>query len=370
MPTRAAILFDDGSEGHGALLSALTQVHHLTEVRSNAGPPDAGRTARAWWLARFRPDLVVSVATGPDALLAAAYRLLFPRTRLLVRLRGPAWRENLLPRLVRRLVLNRADAVLAEDTAAAAALPARWANAREGRERVFALSGPDNLDSFLACPLARPPGSIHRILFVGALSPRSGATDILLCVAAWAARNKDHPIEVWWAGDGDLAGILDAQPLPPGMSQRFLGPLDRGALAETMARCGVLVLPVEADGQEPEAAPVAEALAAGLVVVGSRCGAAVRRFVVDGVTGWTFDPRRRDQLGHAIARALGASSDTLSVMRVEGRRRMSRLAAETDAERLHAALSAMMPQPAGASARPALALLKQGAVGTRLPDPQ
>lgn len=356
MPTRAAILLDHAEDGHATLTGALTQAHAVTEVRSSAAHPDR----RAWWLAAFRPDIVVAAANGPDALLAAAYRILFPRTRLLLRLGGPARPEGPMRRALRHFVLRQADAVLAEDAAASG----DWA--RSGRHLV-PLSGPSGLEAFLACPLPRAPGSVHRVVYAGPLTPRSGATDILSCIAAWAAQHGDHPIEIWWAGEGDLAGILDAQPLPPCMTQRFLGPLDRATLADCFGQCGILVLPLDREaGDDP--APVAEALAAGLVVVGSAQDPEVRRFVVDGVNGWVFDPHRLDRLGRAIGLALGAVSDKLAAMRAAGRERVTRLAAQSDADRLHAALSLVLP--ATTVQRPGLVTLQRQAAGTGMPGPQ
>ena len=97
---------------------------------------------------------------------------------------------------------------------------------------------------------------------------------------------------------------------------------------------------------DDRAAPIAEALAAGLIVLGSRRSRKVRQLVRDGVTGWTFDPMRAEEIVHALERALGSSAEELDRMRDGARALVRPLAAQGFAERVRRAVEAVLPDPA------------------------
>ena len=106
---------------------------------------------------------------------------------------------------------------------------------------------------------------------------------------------------IFWAGNGDLRGVLAAQPLPEALSQRFLGDL---------YKVGPAVMLVPADLfcvlQDVEASPyLADALHAADVdfIVAERCQSIIsqlgsRRGV------WLFDERRPATLMTGLERAL------------------------------------------------------------------
>ncbi len=179
-----------------------------------------------------------------------------------------------------------------------------------------------DLEPFLRIKPVRLAAESRRIIVVGNLDPSSGVADLLVVVIAWAESHPDKPIELCWVGEGDLSSVLDAQPLPPNASQKFLGrlggPLGTGAVAAEFARSGLLVVPSFLDDGR---APVAKALAAGLPILGSRQSREVRHLVTEGVNGWLFDPLEPGDMLGGLTRALAAAPQTLAAMR--GRARAS-----------------------------------------------
>lgn len=357
MSIRAAVLTRETGLEQAALRAALQEVSAKIEIRAldrcatnkrDAVAP-VGRGFLGTWLgylsrlgahlpfstivqlASWHPNLVVSEAFGSRALQAALYRILSPRSRLLLCALEPPRRYSVFE----RMVLSRADGFLAdgEDVADAVEL------LRFPVSQIYAMATPSDLDLFLACPRHRSAPEAHRLVYAGELSPQSGAADFLICLAAWAEQNPHRSVELWWAGEGDLSGVLEAQPLPDNLSQRFLGQLDRRGTAAIFAQCGVLVMPSLAEDSLPL---VPEALAAGLVILASRRTGKVRQVVRDGVLGWTFDPLRPDDMLEALGKAMESSVIELDQMRDRGLAVVRSSASESFTERVRDAITAVL----------------------------
>ncbi len=294
-------------------------------------------------LVAHRPDLVVSEAFGPKAVQAALYRILSPRSRLLLCATEPPRRFGRFA----RMILSRADGFVAHEANVVDAIE----QLRFPVRHFYPMVAPPDLDLFHACSRNRSGVEAHRIVYAGDLSPESGAADVLICLAAWAEQRPDRAVEIWWVGDGDLSGVLEAQPLPGNMSQRLLGRLDRQAMAEVFAQCGILVIPPLAEDTRPL---VLAALAAGLVVLDSRRPLRGRHVIQDGALGWTFDPLDPDDMLRALDRALESSPDELDRMRDIGRAFAGSSAAESFADRVREAIAAVLSGgiPSTGAARP------------------
>ena len=272
-------------------------------------PSDRPRVSLANLL-RDRPPVVVA-STGGSVAAALAYRLLRRRSRLLIWSDGPAppWRW------LRRLALRLADGVLVRgEPEAGAAIAVR------GTDAVFELRGPHETTIFLDGAPTRAEPDAYRLVVRSPLTPPSGVLRILDGVARAAERLPSRRIELHWIGEGDLRGVLAAQPLPDNFCQWFLGDLDREDTARFFNRSGLLIAPFDPDHPVLFKARVAEAMASGLVVLFDRSHPAAGHVLRDGETGIAFDALRPDGLASALQSVLSMSSDQLDLMRLAARR--------------------------------------------------
>jgi glycosyltransferase involved in cell wall biosynthesis len=209
---------------------------------------------------------------------------------------------------VHRFVFASVDAVLVETDAIARAvrefgLPA---------SRIVALSDPTDLALFGQTPQSRVDAGACRIIHAGDLEPEAGVAELLPCLAAWAAQNPERQIEMLWAGEGCLRGVLEAQPLPANIKQKFPGDVSRAQLASMFLDCDMLVVPALSD---PWNSVVAEAVAAQLPVLGSSRSRAVVDLIAHGITGWIFDPFEPGAMARAVDLALNTLPHELVDMR-------------------------------------------------------
>lgn len=172
---------------------------------------------------------------------------------------------------------------------------------------------------FERLPTVREAPDAYRIAYAGQLSPSSGVADFLLCATLWADQNPSRRLELCWIGEGDLRGVLLAQPLPANLAQKFTGALAPDEMAGQFGRSGILVVPSLVRAWPPY---LVEAMAAGLVVLGSSRNPAVRSLVVPRQTGWLFDPFSTTSMLDTLDAALAASPGQLDTMRAAARARI------------------------------------------------
>ena len=207
-------------------------------------------------------------------------------------------------------------------------VPARMQDCEDGRAEDGAAW--DAGSCFARLPASRPAADAHRVAYAGQLSPSSGVADFLLCAAAWAERNPGRRLELCWIGEGSLRGVLMAQPLPANLVQEFTGALAPAEVAERFGRSGLLVLPNLSRGWPPF---LAEAMTAGLVVLGSSRNPGVRSLVVPGQTGWLFDPFSATETLDVLDAALTATPVQLDAMRAVARARVGALPPRAPAQK-------------------------------------
>ncbi len=338
MSVRMLVLADASDQSAPALLKALEEDGAEIELRTLRSASLARFPQCALHLATYRPDLIVAQDFGPRTLQAAVYRSLARRSRLLLSLTEPL--NSLGP--IERFVLSKASGVLVEGHAVAFAVEQLGVPA----SRIVPIPPGQIIEPYAACPQARPDPAARRLACVGELSPQSGVADLLIGLAAWGEQHPDRPVEIWWIGEGDLAGVLEAQPLPDNVSQRFLGALSPVNIAAAFAQCGLLAVPSLGDDRDTL---IPEALASGLLVLGSRRSRRARQFVREGVTGWLFDPLRTEDIVRALDRALGNSVEQLDMMREVARAVVRQHATQDVTERLRRKLLPLILGPGFAS---------------------
>jgi glycosyltransferase involved in cell wall biosynthesis len=269
----------------------------VTKIRGDALEIAPAQSAR-----RF----VMKIATdfGRESLIAATLRaVLFRRPLLLCVTRRPR-RMGVL----HRVILANADVVVVNSADIAEAVRGMGVS----EFRIVHLSEPGDLNLPTAPLRLWEATGVRQIVHVGELEPEGGVADLLTCLAAWAGQHKDKAVRILWAGEGCMRGVLEAQPTPPNLTQHFLGNVPPNDLAPLFAHCDMLAAPAISESWSHV---IAEAMAGGLPILGSNRIFAVREFVSDGETGWSFDPFERGAMIRAVDRALSAPPALLARMR-------------------------------------------------------
>ncbi len=244
----------------------------------------------------------------------------------------------------RRFVMSRVDGVLAHAEAAAAVellgMPsARIFSLGEPRDEFARHAQASPSDQEHSPEQARTPEQAHRLVYAGDLAPQAGVADILIGAASWAEQHPGRAVEIWWIGEGSLRGVLEAQPLPENVSQRFLGKLGAEDTDRAFAQCGILVVPTLINDRHPM---LAEAMSLGLPVLGSLRSRKVRDWVREGDTGWLFDPLLPEQISAALASALDTPATRLDRMRAACCARVAAMSPHGLADRLERAVAAVL----------------------------
>jgi colanic acid/amylovoran biosynthesis glycosyltransferase len=242
---------------------------------------------------RSRPDVALLHWIIPQG--AVGKLVLGDMPRVVTTLGGDlyALRHPVLQR-VKRAVIASAAAVTCMSTDMAREL--RKLGARDDQVHVVPM-GVD-LDP-IARAVARETRTAGRVLFVGRLVEKKGATVLLDALD----RVTHRPEQVVVVGDGPLRVALEARASD---EVTFVGAQDKEALAAHYARAGIALYPsVPAANGDRDGLPVAllEAMSAGCAVVASAVPGIVD-VVQDGVNGLLVAPGDAEGLAAAIDRLL------------------------------------------------------------------
>ncbi len=266
-------------------------------------------------LLRYRPDVVISGEFGFRTISAALYRLMNPRTRLIVwgtlsecteQDRGRT-RETL-----RRALLRVADAVVVNGHSGARYLEAFGVNPAS----IFLVFTTTDVEAFARVPAHREGEAAHRMLYSGRLVERKCVLPFLRVLARWLEAHPGRMVEFVIAGDGPEKGPIEQEAFPAGLRLKFLGDLTYDQLPAVYGEAGVLVFPTMADEW---GLVVNEALAAGVPVLGSAYAQAVEELVEEGRTGWIFRPDQEGEVYAALDRFFAATESELNEMRLLAR---------------------------------------------------
>ena len=137
--------------------------------------------------------------------------------------------------------------------------------------------------------------AVRRLLFVGNLSERKGVTDLLKALSRPGF--EDLPLELVFAGDGDIAGYqVKANALGLEKMVRFSGWVRQAEVADLMAQADLLVLPSYDEGLP---LVILEALGNAVAVVCTPVGE-IPSVLQHGVTAWFVEPGDVNGLAAAL----------------------------------------------------------------------
>ena len=279
-------------------------------------------------LRSYVPDVVITGGMGIRALQACSFRAEHPATRVVCWARvsehtehGREWARTRL----RQWLVAQSDALLVNGASGRRYLEGLGADPAS----VFQVPYPvDTAGSSRRWP--RQPTSPLRLLYVGQLTERKGLREFLDTLADWVSA---HGEAVEWrvVGDGPLREPLLRTPLPKGLSLDLVGEVSPAEVRPFYEQADLFVFPTLADEW---GLVVAEALAAGLPVLGSRHSQAVEELVVEDANGWVFSPRDRSETQGAIGRALSGGPEGLGAMHPACQRAVRHLSPDNVADRM------------------------------------
>jgi glycosyltransferase involved in cell wall biosynthesis len=262
---------------------------------------------------------LVHVHWGPTAALAAPWRLPTPYVLTLhgsdvtLARRGGFWLA-----LQRRALKGAAGVdVVAEEQSRFLVEEGLWDD-----HRPLSVIPAGVQEELLERPSAPRAGRRFTFLFVGRLVESKGVHDLLAAFDILRSDGVDADLE--FVGAGHLEQTIDAAADGPGSHERVRhrGALSHDAALDAIARAGALVLPSYGEGSP---LVVAEALALGTPVIGTRVGAIPDLLGPDGLL---FEPGDVDALAATMRRI--ATDDTLRQrLSAEGRVRASQRLAWT-----------------------------------------
>jgi hypothetical protein len=263
-------------------------------------------------LFRLRPQAIVSPHFGAQTCWAALYKILRPRTRLIIWATtsektevGRGWFRTTL----RRILVACANAAVV--------------NGKSGQNYVRTLGMPDEhmwtvpytIDNSAFRRSDGPTSrrtAAHSLLFVGQLIARKGLDRFLRVLCDFLLHHPGTECSFEIAGTGPQRKELEEIPIPRNLSVRFLGGLGYNQLPAVYARAGIFVFPTMADEW---GVVVNEALAAGLPVLGSVYSQAVEELIRDRVNGWRFRPDDDADVIRALSEVFSLTPDKVDTMR-------------------------------------------------------
>jgi glycosyltransferase involved in cell wall biosynthesis len=288
---------------------------------------------------RYSPLVIISGELGLRSFQATIYRLLVPRSRLIIwatlsEVTEKGWG---MPRqILRRIILRAADAVICNGASGSRYI----ASLGFPLNRISIVNQPVDVTMFASFPAARAPEDARRLVFSGRLIPQKAVVELQSALAIWARANPTRELELIWIGDGELRETLEAAQLPTNFLQCFRGNQPYEMVPDLYRHCGVLILPSLMDEW---GLVVNEAMASGLIVLGSIYSQAAVEMVSNGENGWLIDPLHPETIMDAMDQLFATSLENLEGMRISARDRALRITPSGAADALYSAITRTLP---------------------------
>jgi glycosyltransferase involved in cell wall biosynthesis len=310
MPYHAGI--EEALAAAGATtISLYADVSYLTTGRSVRGRPSPTRTvprslAYLVRLARARPACVVCSEYGPEMFLCALVAKLLRCHVLVFQEHAGRSGEQLTPldRRYRRLLARLADGFVANSDAAAEEIAALGVERR--RIHRITLLAPPRREALCKGRLPLPQATPRPIfLYAGRLIPTKNVTALL--EALGQLRDSSRTASVWIAGSGDDEQRLRRRCRELGVEDAitWLGSIPYESIGHVYDQVDVMVMPTFGDYRN---LAVLEAMRFGKPVIDSRADGNAGDAVVEGETGFLFDPHDVGALADCMARFIDDNS--------------------------------------------------------------
>lgn len=269
-------------------------------------------------LRRFAPRVVVATELGVRSIMAAAYRRLHPRTRLVIAVTTSEHveqsRNGWLRRMQRRWLLKAADAVTYNGQSCRRYLE----NLGVAPAKLHAWEYAADPTKIYRGPLRGPQcaGNTLSLLTVGQLIVRKGVDLAAGQLIEFAKSRPDAQIKWTLLGAGPLEGHLRRLHPPANLRIELLGNCDSQQLRAAYETHECLLFPTLGDEW---GLVVEEAMASGLAVIGSNKAQSSQTLIADGVNGYLYDPRRAGDLADKLAAWASCSPAERMAMRQAAR---------------------------------------------------
>lgn len=244
-------------------------------------------------LDRIVPDIVIGAEYNPVSIKALQWCRRHHK-KYISWTDGTLYSErniNLLQKLSRRYIIQKADAYLASSSKAREAQLAYGAN----EKKCFISSLTVDIDQYLIDGQKREG---KELLFVGNLIQRKGI-DLLLNALPYVA--EEYKLHI--VGEGPEREALKAQMIALRLEDKviFHGFLQGDALKELYAESDIFILPTREDCF---GLVILEAMCAGLPVISSKYADGAYDLIIEGETGYIVDPNQATQFGTVITKLL------------------------------------------------------------------
>ncbi|MGL5736563.1 MAG: glycosyltransferase family 4 protein, partial [Beijerinckiaceae bacterium] len=261
-------------------------------------------------LARIRPDAIICAGFSLPTMYAALYARI-TGARLLIYSDGTNFSERNYGRgqmRARQALIPRASALIAKSS-----LAAERFQTLGGGSKTFIAHHTTDLDRFLNVGRSRTytAQAQLRLLCVGRLIARKGVHHLLAALATMPPTTR--PVHLTLVGSGPEEAALKAYCRQHRLDTvTFAGFADQAALPQYYADSDVFVLPTL---QDPFGIVVLEAAASGIAILSSVYAGATSEFVIDGRTGFTFEPADESRLAALIATLANAPDQATAMGR-------------------------------------------------------
>ena len=154
-------------------------------------------------LLSFRPDVLISAQLGFRTIQSALYRLLSPRSRLVIWVDGSEHTERAYGptrTFFRRVLLRCADAVLVIGESGERYIRRLGVPSA----RIVQVPFVTQMSPFQAMPLQRNKDAERRLLYVGRLVEGKGLVPFVKELVRWIEQHPCEQRELWFVGDGPL----------------------------------------------------------------------------------------------------------------------------------------------------------------------